>query len=112
MMKCTTSGRRACRPLLLVLAAGCAGASWSAPPMSVEAQAMAHWVHYTRLNLNRQHADAPFIVVDSEQLRWWLFDGRGRWSAQGPLPWSDPEQAAARLQPVLLAAPAVRPGQP
>lgn len=93
---------------VLMLAAASA-ASRAAPPMSVDAQAWAHWVHYTRLNVNRQHADAPFIVVDSEQLRWWLVDPKGRWSVHGPallLPAAD--RNAGGLQPV-LPVPAARP---
>lgn len=60
---------------------------WAAPPpLSVDAQALAHWIHYVRLNANRQHADAAYIVVDGEQLRWWLLDGKGRVSGQ-PAAW-------------------------
>lgn len=89
----------------LVLAAASA-ASVAAPPMSVDAQALAHWVHFTRLNLNLQHADAPFIVVDGDQLRWWLVDPKGRWSGHGPallLPAA--ERAAGGVQPVSVGPP-------
>ncbi len=75
-----TSGPRARIALLLGLAASTAG--WAGPPMSVDAQAQAHWIHYTRLSANRQHADAPYVVADAQQLRWWLFDAKGRLSGQ------------------------------
>jgi hypothetical protein len=95
--------------LVLTLAAGSPD-SFAGPPMSVEAQALAHWVHYTRLNLNRQHADAPFIVVDGEQLRWWLVDPKGRWSGNGPALLWPTSGAAGGMQPSPLpAAPAARP---
>jgi hypothetical protein len=103
-----TSAPWAVTAAALMLAAASA-ASQAAPAMSVDAQALAHWVHYMRLNVNRQHADEPFIVVDSEQLRWWLVDPKGRWSVNGPaLLWPAADRTTGGLRP-LLPAPAARP---
>jgi hypothetical protein len=52
----------------------------------------------------------PFIVVDSAQLRWWLVDPKGRWSAYGPaLLWPASERALGVAQPQWPAPPAARP---
>lgn len=90
--------------LLSCLAIAGGAASWAAPMMSVEAQALAHWVHYTRLNVDRQHADAPFIVVDAGQLRWWLVDATGQWYGYGygaAPPWWAVDRPPFGLPPVL-----------
>lgn len=103
-----TSGPLLGTALVLGLAAGSA-ASGAAPPMTLDAQALAHWVHYTRLNANRQYADEPFIVVDGEQLRWWLVDPKGRWSVHGPaLLAPGSERLAGRMLPLMPAPPAAR----
>lgn len=101
-MKYRRSGPLAHMVLVSALAAG-SSAGWTAPLMSVDAQALAHWVHYARLNVGRRHADAPFIVDGGEQRRWWLVDDKGHGSTAQLL------RAAARLQALLPASPQAPP---
>ena len=77
---CLPTGLVARLFLALALSAGFGGAARAAPPMSVENQALVHWIHYKGLNVSRTNGDTAYAVVESDPMRWWFLDPRGRGS--------------------------------